>query len=195
MSSKSEQLEAITREVQLCECCSLCEEAKNRVLGEGNPDSPVFFIGEAPGRREDETGRPFVGSAGKLFDILLAKVNLAREKVFIGNIVKCRPPGNRRPGKEEINSCSQHLEKQLSVIKPKVIAPMGNSAVDYIFEKYGIEKKVIGAAHGRSIEVMTCWGKVMIYPLYHPAAAIYNRELLSELEIDMASLRRLLELL
>ena len=191
-ASKKAWFEELTREVESCRACSLCAGAKNRVMGEGNLDSRVVFVGEAPGRREDETGRPFVGSAGKLLDQLLARANLKRDRVFITNVVRCRPPGNRRPKREEVEACSGHLEKLLKIIEPKVIAPMGNSAIEHVFERFGVERSVIGDAHGKPIKVEAPWGEVILFPLYHPAAAIYNRRLLNELEKDMGVLSRLL---
>jgi DNA polymerase len=161
-------------------------------MGEGDLDSLVVFVGEAPGRREDETGRPFVGSAGKLLDRLLVGANLSRNGVFITNVVRCRPPGNRRPRREEVEVCSGHLERLLEIIRPEVIAPMGNSAIGHVFERFGVEGSVIGDAHGKPVRVEAPWGKVVIFPLYHPAAAIYNRKLLTELERDMVGLSRLL---
>jgi uracil-DNA glycosylase len=182
----------LVADVAVCRACGLCEEAKNRVNGEGELDSRVVFVGEAPGRREDESGRPFVGSAGKLLDRLLTGAGLSRLKIFISNVVRCRPPGNRRPKRVEVEACSGHLERLLRIIEPRVIAPMGNSAIEYIFEKYGWDKAVIGEVHGKPIEVEAPWGKVVVFPLYHPAAAIYNKKLLGELEADMAALARLL---
>ena len=179
-------------EVDECKGCSLCDGVKNRVNGEGNLDSRVVFVGEAPGRKEDESGRPFVGSAGKLLDRLLAGAGLSRGSVFISNVVRCRPPGNRRPKRGEVQACSCHIEKLLSIIKPRVIAPMGNSSLEYIFDKYELGDSVIGDVHGRSRRVEAPWGEVVVFPLYHPAAAIYNRKLLSELENDMKALSALL---
>jgi DNA polymerase len=191
-SSKKARFEELTQEVDSCCACGLGAGAKNRVVGEGDLDSRVVFVGEAPGRREDESGRPFVGSAGKLLDRLLADANMSRDRVFITNVVKCRPPGNRRPKREEVEACSGHLERLLEIIVPEVIAPMGNSAIGHVFERFGIEESVIGDAHGKPIRVQALWGEVVIFPLYHPAAAIYNRKLLGELEKDMLRLSRLL---
>ncbi len=161
-------------------------------MGEGALDSRVVFVGEAPGRREDDTGRPFVGSAGKLLDRLLAKAGLNRVEVFITNVVGCRQPGNRRPKKGEVEACSGHLRKLLEIIQPNVITPMGNSAVEHIFEMFGLEDSIIGDIHGKAYRVKAAWGGITLYPLYHPAAAIYNRNLLSELEMDMEGLATLL---
>lgn len=183
----------LSAEVGACCACGLCEGAKNRVMGEGGLDSRVVFVGEAPGRREDESGRPFVGSAGKLLDRLLAGAGLSRGGVFITNVVRCRPPGNRRPEQSEVEACSGHLEGLLGIIEPRVIAPMGNSAVECVFGRFGLGAAVIGDVHGVPRRVDVPWGVAVVFPLYHPAAAIYNRELLGELEADMVSLAGLLE--
>jgi DNA polymerase len=191
-ASRKVQFEELKRKVESCEACWLCAGAKNRVVGEGNLNSRIVFVGEAPGRKEDVTGRPFVGSAGKLLDRLLAGANLSRGGVFITNVVRCRPPGNRRPRREEVEACSGHLERLLEIIRPEVIAPMGNSAIEHVFERFGVEKSVIGDVHGKACMVEAPWGRVVVYPLYHPAAAIYNRKLLGELETDMVGLAKLL---
>ena len=182
----------LVADVATCRRCGLCEGAKNRVNGEGNLDSRVVFVGEAPGRREDESGRPFVGSAGKLLDRLLAEAGLSRRSVFISNVVRCRPPGNRKPKGAEVEACSGHLERLLGIIEPRVIAPMGNSAVEYVFARYGLGEAVIGGVHGKPLRAEASWDGVTVFPLYHPAAAIYNRGLLDELEADMAALAGLL---
>jgi DNA polymerase len=189
---KRRLVEELRSEIEACAQCSLCGTVKNRVLGEGDLDSRVVFVGEAPGRREDESGRPFVGSAGKLLDGILAKAGLSRGGVFISNVVMCRPPGNRRPRREEVEACSVHLERLLAIIEPRVVAPMGNSSVDYVFGRFGLTKGVIGDVHGRAVVVKAPWGELVVFPLYHPAAAIYNRRLLGELEADMVELAGLL---
>jgi DNA polymerase len=189
---KRELFAGLVADVANCRACGLCEGAKNRVNGEGDLDSHVVFVGEAPGRREDESGRPFVGSAGKLLNRLLAGAGLSREGVFISNVVRCRPPENRKPKGSEVEACSGHLDRLLGIIEPRVVAPMGNSAVEYIFAKYGLGEAVIGDVHGKPQRVKAQWREIVIYPLYHPAAAIYNRKLLGELEEDMKNLAALL---
>jgi len=186
--AKIEKMNHITSEARSCLGCELGEHRKNVVVGSGSLDAEIVLVGEAPGRKEDESGLPFVGSAGKLLDNLLASAGLSRDEIFIGNILKCRPPGNRRPKKTEIESCKEYLIRQLEIIKPKVIAPMGNSALSFFQSLYGLEEIVIGDAHGKVYDVKTSWGKVKLIPLYHPAAAIYRRNLLGELEEDMKKL-------
>ena len=189
--SKTEQMNQITSEARSCLNCALGDHRKNVVLGSGSLDASIVMIGEAPGRKEDESGLPFVGSAGKLLDGLLESSGLSREDIFIGNILKCRPPGNRRPKKAEVGVCESYLTRQLEIIKPKVIAPMGNSALAYFQSKYGLGDEVIGDAHGKVFEIETSWGKVQLVPLYHPAAAIYRRQLLGDLEKDMKRVAKL----
>lgn len=185
---KNEEMNRITASIRSCMDCELAQTRTKAVIGAGNLDSRIVLIGEAPGRKEDESGLPFVGSAGKLLDKLLATAGLVRDDIFIGNILKCRPPKNRRPKKTEVKRCEEYLMKQLEVISPEIIAPMGNSALSYFQERFGLEKHVIGDVHGKVFEIDAPWGKVKMVPLYHPAAAIYRRHLLVELETDMKSI-------
>jgi uracil-DNA glycosylase family 4 len=190
--NKHERAERLHLEVEACRKCGLCIRAKNKVLGEGNLNALIFLVGEAPGRSEDEQGRPFVGSAGRLLDKLLSQAKLLRNDVYIGNVVKCRPQGNRRPIREELEACAPHIEEQLEIIQPKIVVPMGNSALGSVFMRYGLPEAVIGEVHGKSFDINTSWGKAKVFPLYHPAAAIYNRKLLNNLEEDMKRLGELL---
>ena len=189
--SKIKAMEHLVERKNDCTDCALHEGASQMVMGSGNLDSKIVLIGEGPGRKEDEMGLPFVGSAGKLLDELLDQAGMKRVDLFITNIVKCRPPKNRKPRKSEIKECEPILNDQLNIIKPCVIAPMGNSSVNYFFERYGLGEAVIGEVHGEKFEVEEKWGKVILIPLYHPAAAIYNRSLLEDLENDMKLLKTL----
>ena len=165
----------------------------NPVVGDGDLDSPLVLVGEAPGRREDEQGKPFVGSAGKLLDNMLEEAGMKRSTLFITNIVKCRPPKNRRPLSKEVEACSGHLEDLLRIISPRVIAPMGNSSTRYFLRLFNLEKGKIGDVHGWVFHVEANWGKVILFPLYHPAAVLYNRKLEQELRDDLAVLSSLRE--
>lgn len=157
--------------------------------GEGNIESPLVFVGEAPGRKEDESGRPFVGSAGKLLDAALESAGLSRSRVYITNVVKCRPPGNRRPRSDEVETCTgTYLDEQLGIIAPRVVAPMGNSALRHIFARFGLGRSSIGEVHGRPHPVEFGWGEGVVFPLYHPAAILYNRSLEAELHADLEAL-------
>ncbi len=182
----------IANAVGVCERCRLHEGRINAVPGEGDLDSPVVLVGEAPGRREDESGRPFVGSAGKLLDAALEQVGLTRSRVYITNVVKCRPPGNRRPRSDEVASCTSYLDEQLAILAPRVVAPMGNSALRHVFGRFGLGRAVIGEVHGRPHPVAFGWGEGVVFPLYHPAAILYNRDLETELHADLEAMVALL---
>jgi uracil-DNA glycosylase family 4 len=189
--TRLERMRALKERAEACTRCNLSSSGSSVVVGSGSLDAAIVLVGEAPGRKEDESGLPFVGSAGKLLDRLLEASGLRREEVFIMNIVKCRPPRNRRPKKDEVEACRSYLEEQLDILRPRVIAPMGNSSLSYFLGRYGLESAVIGDVHGVPLSVQEKWGAVTLMPLYHPAAAIYNRKLLQDLEEDMKKLPRL----
>ncbi len=155
------------------------ERIKNKVfpvIGEGNHYAKIIFIGEAPGRNEAKTGRPFCGAAGKILDELLASVGIDRKDVYITNIVKDRPPFNRDPLPEEIKVYGPFLDRQIEIIQPEVIATLGRFSMDYIMRKFGLENqlKSISQMHGKLFDAKVSYGKIKIIPLYHPAVAIYN---------------------
>jgi len=189
--TRLERMRALKERAEACTKCTLSSSRSSVVVGSGSLDAAIVLVGEAPGRKEDDSGLPFVGSAGKLLDRLLEASGLRREDVFIMNIVKCRPPRNRRPKRGEVEACRCYLEEQMGILRPRVIAPMGNSSLSYFLGWYRLEPAVIGGVHGVSMSVQEKWGAVTLVPLYHPAAAIYNRRLLAELEEDMKRLARL----
>ncbi len=176
--NKFEALENLKKEMDADKSLPLYGEA-NLVFGEGNAEAGVMFIGEAPGFHEDKFMRPFVGQAGKLLDKLFLMVNLPRESVYITNIVKRRPPGNRDPLPEEIAAYKPYLKKQIQIIDPKIIAPLGRFAMNYFLPDFKISQ-----SHGK---VVILRGKI-IYPLYHPAAALRATAILKELENDFKKL-------
>lgn len=185
MSSTAASLIAkLNREVKVCTKCELHESRKEAVPGEGSINATILFIGEAPGRAEDLQGRPFVGAAGRLLDQLLDSIRLRREEVYITNIVKCRPPANRPPHVEEVTACSSYLDKQMKLIKPKIVCPMGNVALRSLTGK----DVPISRAHGQPISNAESH---LIFPLYHPAAALYTAKLRSVLEDDFEKLSKL----
>mgnify|MGYP001597787583 FL=1 len=156
------------------------ERIKNKVfpvIGEGNHHAKIMFIGEAPGRNEAATGRPFCGAAGKILDELLTSVSIDRKDVYVTNIVKDRPPFNRDPLPEEIEIYGPFLDRQIEIIQPEVIATLGRFSMDYIMRKLGLEAQLgsISQMHGKIFDVEVSYGKIKIIPLYHPAVAIYNR--------------------
>ena len=173
----------------------LCEYRKKNncypVMGEGSHFAKIVFIGEAPGRNEAQTGRPFCGAAGKILDDLLGSVNIKRKDVYITNILKDRPPGNRDPSIEEIKIYSPFLVRQLEIIKPKIIAALGRFSMEFIMKLYGLEDKLqkISRLHGKVFEAKTSWGKTKIIPLYHPAVALYNANQLTVLKDDFQALK------
>ncbi|HRZ30351.1 MAG TPA: uracil-DNA glycosylase [Candidatus Paceibacterota bacterium] len=162
------------------------------VIGEGSHLAKIMFVGEAPGRNEAKTGRPFCGSAGKILDNLLAEAGLKREEVYITNIVKDRPQNNRDPLPEEIRIYGPFLDQQIDIIQPQVIATLGRYSTKYILEKFGLVEasRPIGELHGKVFEGKSTYGKVYIVPLYHPAATIYNQKLLPTLKKDFKILSK-----
>ena len=186
MQSRHEVWIRIVNDIRNCRLCPLHSYRRNPVPGEGSLDTDVVFLGEAPGRKEDETGRPFVGAAGQLLNKLISDIGLDRSKVFITNVVKCRPPNNRDPKDEEIRACSVHTNAILSLIKPKVIVTLGNHAGKYVFEFLGNRKWLgVTKARGKVYEISLRLGfNVKVIPTYHPAAALYNPQLRHNLESD-----------
>ncbi len=162
------------------------------VIGEGSHDSEIMFIGEAPGRNEAKTGRPFCGAAGKVLDELLAHVGIDRKNIYITNIVKDRPPENRDPSAKEIEIYGPFLDRQIEIIKPKVIATLGRYAMGYIMEKFdlGLELEPIGKAHGKAYSGKASYGNVDIVALYHPCVAVYNPNNIGKLKEDFIILKK-----
>ncbi|MEI6057952.1 MAG: uracil-DNA glycosylase [bacterium] len=162
------------------------------VVGEGNPDATVMFVGEAPGRNEAKTGLPFCGAAGKILDELLAGVGIGRADVYVTNIVKDRPPENRDPTPAEITCYGPFLDRQIDIIQPKVIATLGRYAMAYTLKKFNLEASLepIGRAHGKAYQATAAYGSVTIVALYHPCMAIYRRSSLSLLKTDFQILKK-----
>jgi DNA polymerase len=158
------------KEVRGCTKCRLCETRTNTVFGEGDPDAQIFFIGEGPGENEDLTGRPFVGRAGEMLNKWIAAMGLQREQVFIANIVKCRPPGNRVPAPDEVATCTPYLQRQLEIIRPKVIVTLGLPSAKYMLQSNLTMGKLRGQWHD--------WRGIKLMPTFHPAYVLrsYNNE-------------------
>lgn len=156
------------------------------VIGEGNHFAKIIFIGEAPGKNEAKTGRPFCGESGKVLDILLNHCNIKRSDVYITNIVKDRPPKNRDPLPNEIEIYSKFLDRQIDIIKPKIIATLGRHSMNYFFEKFNIEKEVISLCHGKVFKLKN----FDFIPFYHPAVAVYNRKKIDILKKDFEILNK-----
>ena len=185
-------LEEIKNEVLNCKRCCLYKTRTNPVIGEGNHQAKIMFIAEAPGFNEDITGHPFCGASGGILDELLNSVGIKRQQIYITNILKCRPPENRGPKPEEIKACSSYLEKQIEIIKPKVICTLGNYSTTFIFEKYGLKNRIQGISkiHGRLFESKNLFQSIIIIPFYHPAVASYNPNMKQILVKDFKTLEK-----
>ena len=179
-----ENLAQIAEQVTTCTACKLHSSRKHAVPGEGPVHADLIFIGEGPGFHENEQGRPFVGAAGKFLEELLGTIGLSREDVFIGNVIKCRPPGNRDPMLDEIEACTPYLERQIEVINPKVIITLGR----FSMARYFPEAK-ISQIHGQPKEIN---GRLIV-PMYHPAAALHQPSLRETVKSDFAKLPGLIE--
>ena len=185
---RTDDLAAFAESVAGCTRCRLAQGRTQVVFGSGNPRAELMFVGEAPGFHEDKQGLPFVGQAGKLLDKLLAGIGLQRADVFVANVLKCRPPGNRDPQPDEIEACESHLFRQIELIEPTVVATLGNFATKLLSGRpLGITR-----VHGQEQETTLGGRKVLLYPLYHPAAALYTPAMLKVLESDFARLPELL---
>ena len=190
---RSEELKKIKDEILTLENSPLynyrIENKYFPVIGEGSHTASIMFIGEAPGENEAKTGRPFCGRAGKVLDMLLESVGIERKDVYVTNIVKDRPPKNRDPLPEEIEIYAPFLDRQIDIIKPKVIATLGRFSMQYVMNRYGLEREIA--------PISTLHGKLFTAPnfkfltLYHPAAAIYNQHLLDTLKEDFKALKNL----
>ena len=195
---KHELMKAIRDEVVTLEKSPLYEfRLKNKgfpVIGEGSHDAHFMFVGEAPGRNEAATGRPFCGTAGKILDELLASVSIPRSSVYVTNIVKDRPPENRDPLPSEIDIYGPFLDRQIEIIQPKVIVTLGRFSMNYIMQKFdlGFELEPISQAHGKTYQAKASYGDIIIVPQYHPAAAIYTRSLKETLQNDFQILSTLM---
>ncbi|TAK13026.1 MAG: uracil-DNA glycosylase [Anaerolineae bacterium] len=179
----AEILQQVAQETAACTLCPLHHGRKNAVPGSGPADAEIMFIGEGPGFHENEQGLPFVGAAGKFLDELLAGIGLGREQVFIANVVKCRPPGNRDPLPAELSACDPYLERQIKAINPKVIVTLGRFSMNRF-----LPHAKISSAHGQPVTVN---GRLVV-PFFHPAAALHQASLRPTVEADFAKLPALI---
>lgn len=186
-STKQSQLDTLAKKIISDKVCEeLARTATQLVFGEGNPDSPIMFIGEAPGKEEDKQGRPFVGAAGKFLTQMIESIGYARKDVYITNIVKYRPPNNRDPQPSEVTAFWPYLKKQISVIKPKLIVPLGRYSLNVFLPELSIS-----ASHGKAMRK----GGLVFMPQYHPAVALYNGGMRNTLLEDFAKIPKVLELI
>ena len=189
-TERREQLKTLYEQTRNCRLCALSETRTTVVFGAGNADAALMFVGEAPGKNEDEQGIPFVGQAGKLFEKLLAEIEMDRKDVFIANVIKCRPPGNRDPYPHEIDTCQDYLWRQIGLIEPTMICTLGNFSTKLLRgDPTGISK-----LHGQVEERVIGPRAVRLYPLYHPAAALYTPSTLEMLRADFQRIPELLAL-
>jgi uracil-DNA glycosylase len=183
-----DELQGYAESVAGCTRCRLAQGRTQVVFGAGNPRADLMFVGEAPGFHEDKQGLPFVGQAGKLLENLLAGIGMSRADVYVANVLKCRPPGNRDPQPDEIEACEAHLFRQIELIEPAVVATLGNFATKLLSGRpLGITR-----VHGQEQETTIGGRNVLLYPLYHPAAALYTPAMLKVLESDFARVPELL---
>jgi len=180
--------------IRLVKETEICKNCKNIVVGKGNENADILFVGESPGKNEDEQGLPFVGKAGKNLDELLKKVGLSLEEIYVVNILKCRPPENRDPLSEEIKAHTPWLIEQIKSIKPKVVCSLGNYATKFFLAEGDVEKMInqpgITLVHGKVRFVEISGMKIKLIPLFHPAAIIYNQNLLPLWEKDMEIVKK-----
>lgn len=189
---KDDELKKIKEEVINCKKCPLYKERILPVIGEGNHNAKIMFVGEAPGLNEAKTGHPFCGAAGKILDELFDGIDIKREEVYITNLLKDRPPNNRDPQKEEIVACAPYLERQIEIIGPEIICPLGRHSMKFLMEKFGLGNKInpISKIHGQVFEASNLFQKAKIIPFYHPAAVIYNPNLKKVFKKDFKILEK-----
>ncbi|MDD1716301.1 MAG: uracil-DNA glycosylase [Methanolinea sp.] len=184
----------LEREICSCQLCDLAASRTLAVPGEGPSPSRLLLIGEGPGRKEDETGRPFVGRAGTILTGLLLSAGLMREEVFITSIVKCRPPANRAPKDQEIDACMPYLKRQIAILSPRFVVPMGNTAIKTLFRMYGLHYPSLAGVRGRVFRVHDpeLGQDLRIVPVYHPAVVTHNPPSRGALESDFRRLEEFL---
>lgn len=189
--SRLEKMKKIRDEVIACQQCLLYQTRILPVIGQGSHNAKIIFVGEAPGANENRTGRPFCGASGKILDGLLEFIGLNRQDVYICNLLKCRPPSNRDPMPDEINACSSYLERQIEIIKPKVICPLGRYSMYFLMKKFGIENEMqsISQIHGQIFKSREGFHGLAVIPFYHPAVAIYNQNMLPVSKKDFLILK------
>ena len=185
---KQQKLGELKKEMEKCKKCRLWKTRTNIVFGEGNPDAEIVFVGQCPGYWEDKEGRPFVGQAGKLLNQLLKSIGIERKDVFITNVVHDRPPGNRDPLPEEVEACEPYLDHQLEIIGPKIIVTLGRFAMNKFIPDGKITK-----IHGQPNFVNWQNRRIIVLPLFHPAAALRNAKILEQLKEDFQKIPKVLE--
>jgi DNA polymerase len=182
-------MKELEKKIRKCRRCSLWKGRKNPVPGEGNPKAKIVLVGLGPGKDEDREGRPFVGAAGKLLNKLFQLAGLKREEIYITNIIKCYLPENKAT-KEQIKACTQFLDQQIALIRPRTIVSLGNIATSYLFRKFSLKEERMELIRGKIFEAKADFGKVKIIPMYHPAASLRNPGMRARLLKDWKGVRR-----
>jgi DNA polymerase len=196
MKTKADLMREIHDEILMLKDSPLFEYRTSNnyfpVIGEGSHDAKIMMVGEAPGRNEAKTGKPFCGAAGKVLDNLLSHIDIPREQIYITNIVKDRPPENRDPTSTEIKIYGPFLDRQIEIIQPKIIASLGRYSMTYIMKLFGLESSIepIGKAHGKKFKAKASYGDIEIAVLYHPCVAVYNPNNINLLKKDFEILKR-----
>ena len=190
MQKKTLYFKELSENISQCSKCSLRKSCSRVVIGSGSEKTKIVFVGEAPGKKEDELGFPFVGSSGKLLDEMLLSVGLKRNSVYITNIVKCRPPNNRDPLPKELRACTPWLVKQLETLQPKIVVTLGRHSMNFF-----LPQLKISSAHGRLYRIQPSFlnKPFLFFTLYHPAAALYNGKLRKTLFDDFAKIKEILK--
>jgi len=197
MDPKDNLLLAIKEEVINCKKCELYKTRTLPVIGQGNHNAQIMFIGEAPGANEDKTGVPFCGRSGQVLNLLLASVAIRRDNVYIANILKDRPPQNRQPAVDEILACTPYLLRQIDIIEPTVIGTLGNYATHFILEQFGVAESQLGISQLRgkkfAVKSKQTGKSYTVVPLYHPAVAVYNSHMFDDLKKDFQVIKEVLD--
>lgn len=192
MSQNTEKLKDVKNKVVSCQQCSLYKTRTNPVIGEGSHSAEILFVGEAPGAEEDRQARPFCGRSGQFLTELIESIGIGREDVYICNLLKCRPPGNRDPQPDEIQTCTQYLKEQIEIIKPEVVCSLGRFSMQFLMEKFGLkgQLKSISQIHGQVFITQDWIPGIKFIPFFHPAVAVYNSNMKEELLKDFKVLRK-----
>ena len=193
MDLKQKRMDELIHQIRECRKCTLWKNAKNPVPGEGDLNTSLMMIGEAPGYHEDIKGQPFVGSAGRVLNELLMSIGIKRNEVFIGNIIKHRPDENRDPNEEEIKACGSYIERQIQIIKPRLIVTLGRHSTKYVMSNVDVEFRGISEIRGKVFEKHLFGIHLKIMPTFHPAATLYNPTYRNFLENDFQMINKLLE--
>jgi uracil-DNA glycosylase family 4 len=189
---KTQKLQEIEKEIRTCSKCPLHKTRKLPVPGEGNIDTGIILIGLGPGYHENLQGKPFVGAAGKFLDELLELAGSSRKEVFITNVIKCYLPDNK-PTEEEIEACKSYLDRQIEIIKPKIILTLGNVSTSYVLKEFGLKPESMWKIHGKAFQINNLLLQTKIIPMYHPASALYNPNMREILRVDWKTIKNTLQ--